>query len=56
MTIPVSVYTCGMPTIRVPAPLKFYLDNQSEIVLKGETVQQVVAAQVVVFMQNPIAA
>lgn len=36
-----SVYTSGMPTLRVPAPLKFYLDNQSEIVLKGETVGDV---------------
>lgn len=27
-----------MPTLRVPTLLKYYLDNQSEIVLKGETV------------------
>lgn len=30
-----------MPLLRVPAPLKYYLDNQSEIVLKGETVGDV---------------
>jgi MoaD family protein len=30
-----------MPTLRVPAPLKYYLDNQSEIVLKGDTVGDV---------------
>ncbi len=30
-----------MPTLRVPALLKYYLDNQSEIVLKGETVDDV---------------
>jgi hypothetical protein len=29
-----------MPALRVPAPLKFYLDNQSKIVLKGETVRE----------------
>ena len=27
-----------MPNLRVPTLLKYYLDNQSEIVLKGETV------------------
>ena len=36
----VSVYTCGMCKLRVPAPLKYYLDNLSEIVLKGETVRE----------------
>lgn len=30
-----------MPLLRVPTPLKYYLDNQSEIVLKGETVGDV---------------
>lgn len=27
-----------MSTLRIPTLLKYYLDNQSEIVLKGETV------------------
>ena len=32
------MYTCRMPILRVPALLKYYLDNQSEVTLKGETV------------------
>jgi molybdopterin converting factor small subunit len=27
-----------MPTLRVPALLKYYLDDQTEVALKGETV------------------
>jgi hypothetical protein len=40
IAIRVSVSTCAIPTLRVPAPLKYYLDNQSEIVLKGKTVRE----------------
>jgi MoaD family protein len=33
-----------MPTLRVPTLLKYYLDNQTEIRLEGQTVAQVLAA------------
>lgn len=43
IAIPVSVYTCLMPNLRVPALLKYYLDNQTETHLEGHTVSAALA-------------
>ena len=38
---PFSVYTFPMPTLRVPALMKSYVENQTEVPLSGATVAQV---------------
>lgn len=37
---PFSVYTFPMPTLRVPALMKSYVDNQTEVSLSGATVAE----------------
>ena len=34
------MYTYSMPALRIPALLKYYLENQTEIRLEGQTVNQ----------------
>ncbi|GAB4455547.1 MAG: hypothetical protein Kow0070_03930 [Anaerolineales bacterium] len=29
-----------MPTVKIPAPMKFYVDNQTELTVKGATVAE----------------
>jgi hypothetical protein len=34
------MYTYSMPALRIPALLKYYIENQTEIRLEGQTVNQ----------------
>jgi molybdopterin synthase sulfur carrier subunit len=37
---PFSVYTFPMPTLRVPALMKSYVENQTEVTLSGATIAE----------------